>query len=193
MRERSAPSLTIPQLEVGVLVQLNDFALHVRWSRPLVFRAPVVASTGCPASSLRCRAGKFEYGSDGFSRVVFTESHDADAKGGTRVPTEIDPPSQTASSRRNARFSFSPHLAFRWSSRATGSSRRTGSLPISPPIVPMTPDIPTTGRSSNEPMAAWKAASPLLSRKPDQQNRGNRGGLRSQSGLWRLAEPRSHL
>ncbi len=31
------------------------------------------------------------YGSDAFARVVFTESHDADANGGTRVPTEIDP------------------------------------------------------------------------------------------------------
>lgn len=31
------------------------------------------------------------YGDDGFSRVVFTESHDADSNGGTRVPTEIDP------------------------------------------------------------------------------------------------------
>ncbi len=31
------------------------------------------------------------YGSDAFSRVVFTESHDADANGGTRVPAEIDP------------------------------------------------------------------------------------------------------
>ncbi len=31
------------------------------------------------------------YGSDAFNRVVFTESHDADANGGTRVPTEIDP------------------------------------------------------------------------------------------------------
>ena len=31
------------------------------------------------------------YGADAFSRVVFTESHDADANGGTRVPAEIDP------------------------------------------------------------------------------------------------------
>lgn len=31
------------------------------------------------------------YGSDAFARVVFTESHDADANGRTRVPTEIDP------------------------------------------------------------------------------------------------------
>ena len=31
------------------------------------------------------------YGGDGFARVVFTESHDADANGGTRVPAEIDP------------------------------------------------------------------------------------------------------
>src|SRR4029077_8717341 len=31
------------------------------------------------------------YGGDAFSRVVFTESHDADANGGTRVPAEIDP------------------------------------------------------------------------------------------------------
>ncbi|HSS61863.1 MAG TPA: alpha-amylase family glycosyl hydrolase [Candidatus Limnocylindrales bacterium] len=31
------------------------------------------------------------YGSDAFSRIIFTESHDADANGGTRVPAEIDP------------------------------------------------------------------------------------------------------
>jgi 1,4-alpha-glucan branching enzyme len=31
------------------------------------------------------------YGGDAFGRVVFTESHDADANGGTRVPAEIDP------------------------------------------------------------------------------------------------------
>lgn len=31
------------------------------------------------------------YGEDPFSRVIFTESHDADSNGGTRVPTEIDP------------------------------------------------------------------------------------------------------
>jgi 1,4-alpha-glucan branching enzyme len=31
------------------------------------------------------------YDIDAFSRVVFTESHDADANGGTRVPAEIDP------------------------------------------------------------------------------------------------------
>lgn len=31
------------------------------------------------------------YGGDAFNRVVFTESHDADANGGTRVPAEIDP------------------------------------------------------------------------------------------------------
>ena len=31
------------------------------------------------------------YGADAFARVVFTESHDADANGGTRVPAEIDP------------------------------------------------------------------------------------------------------
>jgi 1,4-alpha-glucan branching enzyme len=31
------------------------------------------------------------YDRDAFSRVVFTESHDADANGGTRVPSEIDP------------------------------------------------------------------------------------------------------
>jgi 1,4-alpha-glucan branching enzyme len=31
------------------------------------------------------------YGGDAFSRVVFTESHDADSNGGTRVPAEIDP------------------------------------------------------------------------------------------------------
>jgi len=30
------------------------------------------------------------YGTDAFARVVFTESHDADANGGTRVPAEID-------------------------------------------------------------------------------------------------------
>jgi 1,4-alpha-glucan branching enzyme len=30
------------------------------------------------------------YGTDAFSRVVFTESHDADANGGTRLPAEID-------------------------------------------------------------------------------------------------------
>jgi 1,4-alpha-glucan branching enzyme len=38
-----------------------------------------------------CRGLEQRYGSDAFSRVVFTESHDADANGGTRVPTEIDP------------------------------------------------------------------------------------------------------
>jgi len=31
------------------------------------------------------------YGDDAFGRVVFTESHDADSNGGTRVPAEIDP------------------------------------------------------------------------------------------------------
>ena len=31
------------------------------------------------------------YGLDAFTRVVFTESHDADSNGGTRVPAEIDP------------------------------------------------------------------------------------------------------
>jgi 1,4-alpha-glucan branching enzyme len=31
------------------------------------------------------------FAGDAFSRVVFTESHDADANGGTRVPAEIDP------------------------------------------------------------------------------------------------------
>ncbi|MGI8804007.1 MAG: alpha-amylase family glycosyl hydrolase [Solirubrobacteraceae bacterium] len=31
------------------------------------------------------------YGDRAFARVVFTESHDADANGGTRVPTQIDP------------------------------------------------------------------------------------------------------
>lgn len=31
------------------------------------------------------------YDGDAFSRVVFTESHDADSNGGTRVPAEIDP------------------------------------------------------------------------------------------------------
>lgn len=31
------------------------------------------------------------YGADAFGRVVFTESHDADSNGGTRVPAEIDP------------------------------------------------------------------------------------------------------
>jgi 1,4-alpha-glucan branching enzyme len=31
------------------------------------------------------------YAADGLTRVVFTESHDADSNGGTRVPAEIDP------------------------------------------------------------------------------------------------------
>ena len=38
-----------------------------------------------------CAMVERRYGSDAFSRVVFTESHDADANGGTRVPAEIDP------------------------------------------------------------------------------------------------------
>jgi 1,4-alpha-glucan branching enzyme len=38
-----------------------------------------------------CQGLEQRYGSDAFSRVVFTESHDADANGGTRVPAEIDP------------------------------------------------------------------------------------------------------
>jgi 1,4-alpha-glucan branching enzyme len=38
-----------------------------------------------------CQMVERRYGSDAFSRVVFTESHDADANSGTRVPTEIDP------------------------------------------------------------------------------------------------------
>jgi 1,4-alpha-glucan branching enzyme len=38
-----------------------------------------------------CTMVERRYGSDAFSRIVFTESHDADANGGTRVPAEIDP------------------------------------------------------------------------------------------------------
>jgi 1,4-alpha-glucan branching enzyme len=38
-----------------------------------------------------CQGLERRYGSDAFCRVVFTESHDADANGGTRVPAEIDP------------------------------------------------------------------------------------------------------
>jgi 1,4-alpha-glucan branching enzyme len=38
-----------------------------------------------------CTMVERRYGGDAFSRVVFTESHDADANGGTRVPAEIDP------------------------------------------------------------------------------------------------------
>ena len=37
-----------------------------------------------------CAVVQRRYGGDAFSRVVFTESHDADANGGTRVPAEID-------------------------------------------------------------------------------------------------------
>ena len=37
------------------------------------------------------RALEQRYGADAFARVVFTESHDADANGGTRVPSAIDP------------------------------------------------------------------------------------------------------
>jgi 1,4-alpha-glucan branching enzyme len=38
-----------------------------------------------------CRVLERRYRDDAFSRVVFTESHDADSNGGTRVPAEIDP------------------------------------------------------------------------------------------------------
>jgi 1,4-alpha-glucan branching enzyme len=38
-----------------------------------------------------CQLVERRYDNDAFSRVVFTESHDADANGGTRVPAEIDP------------------------------------------------------------------------------------------------------
>jgi len=38
-----------------------------------------------------CQMIERRYEADAFSRIVFTESHDADANGGTRVPAEIDP------------------------------------------------------------------------------------------------------
>ncbi len=37
-----------------------------------------------------CDVLQRRYGSDAFNRVVFTESHDADSNGGTRLPAEID-------------------------------------------------------------------------------------------------------
>ncbi len=84
---RNDPLITAPTLQGGTGFDSQwdpDFVRVVRNALNQVFDQD--RDVAALANVLQRR-----YGLDAYARVVFTESHDADSNGGTRVPAEIDP------------------------------------------------------------------------------------------------------